>query len=102
MAALTKAQHDLVQDELAQMTVRIAQWMMAGEDSPDWMDEHRVRLAVLAATVFLEEQVADQQREAAHRAGAAGATYVQMGTACGISRQAARKRWPDVAAASRK
>lgn len=33
--------------------------------------------------------------EAANRAGRGGATYPQLGTAWGITRQAARNRWPD-------
>ncbi|MFG3480123.1 hypothetical protein ACGF3K_33590 [Streptomyces sp. NPDC047980] len=33
--------------------------------------------------------------EAATRAGRAGATYADLGKSAGITRQAARKRWPD-------
>ncbi|GGU67793.1 hypothetical protein [Streptomyces daghestanicus] len=44
-------------------------------------------------------EVGDAARElavdAATRAGRAGASYADLGGACGIARQAARKRWPE-------
>lgn len=53
---------------------------------------HLMYLEVAAQVGDVAQRLA---AEAASRAGRAGASYADMGLATGISRQAARKRWPD-------
>jgi hypothetical protein len=51
-------------------------------------------LAYLHMLVRLQAAVARLEDRAAEEAAAAGAGYPQIGKACNISRQAARRRWP--------
>jgi hypothetical protein len=59
-------------------------------DTADW------NLAVLRALRQIKEEAARLADEYASDAGMAGAGYPDLGTAWGVSRQAARKRWPGV------
>lgn len=60
-------------------------------DSPAARRLHLRYLEVAAQCGKVAEQV---MVDAAARAGRAGASYPEMGAAAGITRQAARKRWP--------
>ena len=55
---------------------------------------HLLHLYVATAYTEAGQQIA---KEAAERAGRAGAGFPELGEAAGISRQAARKRWPTAA-----
>lgn len=60
-------------------------------DSPAARRLHLRHLEVAAECESVAEQVME---DAAARAGRAGASYPEMGAAAGITRQAARNRWP--------
>ncbi|MFD6278795.1 hypothetical protein ACFWFI_25005 [Streptomyces sp. NPDC060209] len=60
-------------------------------DSPAARRLHLRHLEVAAECGKVAEQVME---DAAARAGRAGASYPEMGAAAGITRQAARNRWP--------
>ncbi|MFJ6700620.1 response regulator [Streptomyces sp. NPDC091272] len=51
-------------------------------------------LALLQALEHLQQATGRVQREAAVAAARAGAGYPQIGAACGMTRQGARRRWP--------
>ncbi|MFG2569226.1 hypothetical protein ACGFR6_27835 [Streptomyces sp. NPDC048567] len=53
-----------------------------------------VHLAYLEVATEVGEAARDLAIDAAARAGRAGASYSDLGAASGITRQAARKRWP--------
>lgn len=67
-------------------------------DLPVEHDEAPVELARLAEAEAARRSAADRVEEAARAALAAGASYGEVGRLLGISRQAARKRWPDARA----
>lgn len=52
------------------------------------------QLAHLHVLRYMQEVVQDLAADAAQAAGGMGASYGQVGAAWGISRQAARKKWP--------
>jgi hypothetical protein len=54
-------------------------------------------LARLAAIEEIQRNLTELARRAAEEAALYGATYPEVGEAAGISRQAARRRWPTVA-----
>lgn len=54
-----------------------------------------VALSVLAAWKVVDAEVRRLAAEAAATAGSYGASYEQMGAVWGITRQGARKKWPD-------
>ncbi|MEV5612826.1 hypothetical protein [Streptomyces sp. NPDC052225] len=54
-----------------------------------------VALSVLAAWKVMDAEVKRLTAQAAGTAGAYGASYEQMGAVWGITRQGARKKWPD-------
>jgi hypothetical protein len=56
-------------------------------------------LASLHALVHLQRAVERQADRAAQNAARAGAGYPQLGHACNISRQGARRRWPGLVSA---
>ncbi|MEU3084093.1 hypothetical protein ABZ697_27740 [Streptomyces albidoflavus] len=56
--------------------------------TPDW------QLAMLRALRIARDEVEPMTEEYARSAGRRGVTYPQLGEAWGVSRQAARKRWP--------
>jgi hypothetical protein len=58
-------------------------------------DPVEVALSVLAAWKVMDAQVRRLTARAAATAGSYGASYEQMGDAWGITRQGARKKWPD-------
>ncbi len=61
-----------------------------------WEETQDVPLALLRILREVPALVDQLAAEAAGQAGEHGAGYPEMGSAFGISRQAARKRWPDV------
>ncbi|MGR3939088.1 hypothetical protein [Streptomyces sp. BRA346] len=65
-------------------------------DSPDVLrlDRPEGALASLAACKYAAEEIDGMAENFARSAGAKGANYAELGAAWGISRQAARKRWP--------
>ncbi|MFD3607510.1 hypothetical protein ACFWXA_05460 [Streptomyces atroolivaceus] len=65
------------------------------EDQMWAADPVEVSLAVLAGWKVVDSTVTRLTARAARTAGAYGASYEQLGTAWGITRQGARKKWPD-------
>ncbi|MFF4322905.1 response regulator [Streptomyces sp. NPDC001568] len=57
-------------------------------------DDPARALAVLHLLDHLRQATERLQREAAQTAARAGAGYPQLGAACGMTRQGARRRWP--------
>ncbi|MBU3865567.1 hypothetical protein KN815_16215 [Streptomyces sp. 4503] len=62
----------------------------SNSETSDW------NLAILRALRQIIEEVGHLADEYASEAGMAGANYPDLGKAWGVSRQAARKRWPGV------
>ncbi|WP_327705626.1 hypothetical protein OG530_32055 [Streptomyces decoyicus] len=60
-------------------------------------DPVAVTLSVLAAWKVVDAEVKQLTARAAATAGSYGASYEQMGAVWGITRQGARKKWPDAA-----
>lgn len=58
-------------------------------------DPTEVALSILAAWKVVDTAVGRLTAQAARTAGSYGASYEQMGAAWGITRQGARKKWPD-------
>ncbi|MFE6866456.1 hypothetical protein ACFVFS_07855 [Kitasatospora sp. NPDC057692] len=58
-------------------------------------DPAEVALSVLAAWKVVDTEVKRLAETAAGTAGSYGASYEQLGAAWGITRQGARKKWPD-------
>ncbi|MEV5828049.1 hypothetical protein AB0L25_21060 [Spirillospora sp. NPDC052242] len=58
-------------------------------------DPVEVALSVLAAWKVVDAEVKRLTARAAATAGSYGASYEQMGAVWGITRQGARKKWPD-------
>lgn len=58
-------------------------------------DPVEVTLSVLAAWKVMDAEVKRLTAQAAATAGSYGASYEQMGAVWGITRQGARKKWPD-------
>lgn len=58
-------------------------------------DPVEVSLSVLAGWKVVDSAVARLTARAARTAGSYGASYEQLGAAWGITRQGARKKWPD-------
>ena len=97
--------HQLTQlrSDLFGLTIAFAH-EVAGDVHPDGapLTEREVRLAVLAATRIMRAELEKQLTLAATEAAAAGADYTDVAEAAGLrSRQAARHRWPDLAALTR-
>ncbi|MFI8432811.1 hypothetical protein ACIGJO_03555 [Streptomyces sp. NPDC079020] len=61
-------------------------------------DPMDVTLSVLATWKVVDAEVKRLTAMAARTAGSYGASYEQMGAAWGITRQGARKKWPDAIA----
>ncbi|GGS31044.1 hypothetical protein GCM10010269_82090 [Streptomyces humidus] len=57
------------------------------------------QLAHLRVLRYMQEAVQELAADTAQTAGGMGASYGQLGVAWGISRQAARKKWPQTGAA---
>ena len=65
------------------------------ESPPDPVPEDQAHaLALLRALDHLKQATERLQQEAAVAAARAGAGYPQIGAACGMTRQGARRRWP--------
>lgn len=89
-AAVDLAAHISVrQQELQSKGPMREQAMMTG----DW---HLSVVRALREARTLTDELAENY---ARKAGAAGTSYAQLGTAWGVSRQAARKRWPGAVSA---
>ncbi|MFI9048292.1 hypothetical protein [Streptomyces sp. NPDC053427] len=58
-------------------------------------DPLEVTLSILATWKVVDAEVKRLTAIAAQTAGSYGASYEQLGTAWGITRQGARKKWPD-------
>ncbi|MFE4333775.1 hypothetical protein ACFRQM_31410 [Streptomyces sp. NPDC056831] len=58
-------------------------------------DPSDVALSILSTWKVVDEEVKRLTAIAAQTAGAHGASYERMGAAWGITRQGARKKWPD-------
>lgn len=91
-----------VEDDLAWVgdTLLAAARQVAGrlappDQTPDAWEERRAHLAHLHALSVIQEWAATVMSGAAEAAGQAGASYADLGRAVGISKQAARKRWPE-------
>jgi len=63
-------------------------------------DPVEVALSVLAAWKVMDAEVRRLTAHAAATAGSYGASYEQMGAVWGITRQGARKKWPDAVSRS--
>ena len=57
----------------------------------------RVRLAILGVLERMRAAVEERAELAARMAADAGADYVEIGEAVGITKQGARRRWPGLA-----
>jgi hypothetical protein len=85
-------------DELNTLTVRLAQQLAADIDP---IGDRQVRLAALAAAHLLQTELEEQMRHTAYRAVEYGASYADLGTAVGMTRQGARRRWPGLTETTR-
>lgn len=73
-----------------------------GKESHD-SEAHRAwLLAWLTACTDLRSELDERMADAAFKAALAGASYGEIGAAVGTSRQAARKRWPDLPVPARR
>ncbi|WP_431949940.1 hypothetical protein [Actinacidiphila sp. bgisy167] len=92
LAALTIGAVDDLVRRLARRTLRPLTGPGAADD--DAVAARGEALAYLHMLNFLHEAVGHLENLAAEQAAAAGAGYPQIGRACNISRQGARRRWP--------
>ena len=67
------------------------------EDLADPDRNREVRLAVLTAAELLRGELDTEIARAARYAAMTGADYGDLGAAAGITRQGARRRWPELA-----
>ena len=67
------------------------------EDLADSKRNREVRLAVLTAAELLRGELDTEIARAARYAAMTGADYGDLGAAVGITRQGARRRWPELA-----
>ncbi|BEL05716.1 hypothetical protein Q0Z83_039070 [Actinoplanes sichuanensis] len=95
---LNPAERSRITDAVDELTVQIARRLCA--DNPH-AGEREVRLAVLTAARLLSAELDTHLDRAARGAARAGADYVEIGAAVGMSRQGARRRWPGLADLSR-
>ncbi|MFF6885290.1 hypothetical protein ACFY9F_19220 [Streptomyces sp. NPDC012421] len=87
-SALYDALHPLAAALRAHTTGRPEEHMWHGEPVD-------VALSVLAAWKVVDQEVKRLTAVAAGTAGSYGASYEQLGAVWGITRQGARKKWPD-------
>ncbi|MFD8735976.1 response regulator [Streptomyces sp. NPDC059618] len=78
---------------VGQLARRLAVQLLEEEPSSAEGDSARA-LALLHVLDQLQQAAERLQRRAAVTAARAGAGYPQIGAACGVSRQGARRRWP--------
>ncbi|MEV4613160.1 response regulator [Kitasatospora sp. NPDC049258] len=69
---------------------------LSEESSPQAGDGPARALSILHVLNHLQRAAERLQREAAMVAAHAGAGYPQLGAACGMTRQGARRRWPGI------
>lgn len=100
--AITRDESFTIEDMLADGVWALARAHVLGvgyEDRPfspfdgDEAMRRRSALAEIEAVEFYWTLLAKVERLAVHRAKKAGASFVEMGDAAGITRQAARKRF---------
>jgi hypothetical protein len=99
LSTLRTRVHDAAVDLAAHISVRQEQLQRktpTREQAMTTADWHLSVVRALRETLTLAEGIAENY---ARKAGAAGASYAQLGTAWGVSRQAARKRWPGAVSA---
>ncbi|MBC3986887.1 response regulator [Streptomyces sp. AC563] len=87
----TAAIADAAVDDLAR---RLTQRLLEKPSSRWASGELPEALALLHVLDHLQQATERLQREAATAAARAGASYPQLGSACGMTRQGARRRWP--------
>ncbi|MGI5447424.1 response regulator [Streptomyces sp. CA-243310] len=78
---------------VADLSRRLAYRLLEVPEDPAANDPAQA-LALLHLLDQLQEATERLQREAAKTAARAGAGYPQIGAACGMTRQGARRRWP--------
>ncbi|MEU9420880.1 response regulator [Streptomyces sp. NPDC051000] len=86
----TAAVADTAVAELAQRLAR----QILDDSTTSRADDPTRALALLNALDHVRQAAERLQRDAAADAARAGAGYPQLGDACGITRQGARRRWP--------
>ncbi|MFJ8149539.1 hypothetical protein ACIQ6R_31530 [Streptomyces sp. NPDC096048] len=91
-AELDKALYDALDPLASAIRSRASGLSEAGSWEADPVD---VTLSVLAAWKVVDEEVKRLTAFAAATAGSYGASYEQLGAVWGITRQGARKKWPD-------
>ncbi|MEU5049246.1 hypothetical protein [Streptomyces sp. NPDC021096] len=91
-AELDKALHDALNPLASALRSRASG---LPEDRMWEADPVEVTLSVLAAWKVMDAEVKRLTAIAAGTAGSYGASYEQMGAVWGITRQGARKKWPD-------
>ncbi|MDX3237499.1 hypothetical protein PV392_17810 [Streptomyces sp. ME03-5709C] len=92
LAALVIGAVDDLARRLARRALRPLPLPEAGTD--DGTEVRGEALAYLHMLNFLQQAIGHLENRAAEQAAAAGAGYPQIGRACNISRQGARRRWP--------
>ncbi|MEU1122504.1 response regulator [Streptomyces sp. NPDC005899] len=85
----------LVDAEVYDLAQRLAPRLLE-TPSPPSADDPAQALGLLHVLEQLQKAAERLQREAAVDAARAGAGYPQIGDACGMTRQGARRRWPDL------
>ena len=100
---LTPQQHEALKKKLVDtfsgaavevLQVRDADELKALQSSADAKRAHLTDVAITMAAAAIAEQWA---KDAATAAAGMGASYTELGTAAGITRQGARSRWPGLA-----
>ncbi|MFF3857088.1 hypothetical protein [Micromonospora sp. NPDC002575] len=90
-ASVYDIDHGLVQDLVSDLTSRITS--QTAHDSAGASQE-RIHLRQLAALVAIRAAAEELATTAAFEAARCGANYPAIGEAAGMTRQAARVRWP--------
>lgn len=87
--------HTAVRTFAHAVSTRIAEYRAQGAEVPQTVEfAPDLALSHLYACHQAERMIKELIQETGHRAGVSGATYAQLGAACGITKQAARLRWP--------
>ena len=73
-----------------------------GAHTPSYAERMRTHLARMAAGEQMRDLLADLVSASAAEAVQYGAGYPELGAAVGVSRQAARKRWPRLSISKRR
>ncbi|UUS29477.1 MULTISPECIES: response regulator [Streptomyces] len=85
----------LAEAAVGALAQRLAHQLLEASSHPAPDDPTRA-LAMLHVLDHLQQATERLQREAAVAAARAGAGYPQLGAACGLTRQGARRRWPGI------